>query len=227
MPPAVLLDRQLARLAGIDLSLIRHRRLTAEHAARTGQGLESLDGLADRLAFVRPPFTLANVAATADAFRADLILLDYIQRIAPPGDHGDRRGAIDKSMDYLRQFADAGVAVVVVSAVGRGKDSKGRSSYAEGLSLASFRESSELEFGADDAFILAPGDDADDGAVTLRHLKSRHGEARDISLRFERRYQRFTAAPDGPAPADRGKLQAALTALWARTAPADDDGGDP
>jgi replicative DNA helicase len=181
--------------------------------------------LADRLAFVRPPFTLSNVAATADAFRADLLLLDYIQRIAPPGVHGDRRGAIDESMNYLRQFADAGVAVVVVSAVGRGKDSKGRSSYAEGLSLASFRESSELEFGADDALLLVPeGDDAE--AVTLRHLKSRHGEARDIPLRFERRYQRFTAQPEGPTPADRGRLQTALVAAWARTAPAVDDGED-
>jgi len=87
-------------------------------------------------------------------------------------------------MDYLRQFADAGVAVIVVSAVGCGKDSKGRSSYAgDALSLASFRESSEVEFGADDAFILVPdAEDAD--SVTLRHLKSRHGEARDIALAF-------------------------------------------
>jgi replicative DNA helicase len=226
MAPAVLLDRQLARLAGIDLALIRHRRLTAEHATRAGQGLDALDALADRLAFVRPPFTLDNLAATADAFGADLLLLDYIQRIAPPGDHGDRRGAIDKTMDYLRRFADAGVAVVVVAAVARSKDSKGRSSYSEGLSLASFRESSELEFGADDAFILTPDDGDDAEAVAMRHLKSRHGEARDISLRFERRYQRFTPAPEGPSPADRGRLQAALASLCARTPPAADGGGD-
>jgi replicative DNA helicase len=225
MPPAVLLDRQLARLAGIDLTLIRHRRLSAEHATRAGQGLQALDALADRLAFVRPPFTLDNVAATADAFGAGLLLMDYVQRVAPPGDHGDRRGAIDKTMDYLRRFADAGVAVAVVSAVGRSKDGKGRSSYAEGLSLASFRESSELEFGADDAFILAPDDGPDAGAVTLRHLKSRHGEARDIPLRFERRYQRFTAPPDAPAAADGGKLRGVLATLWQQT-PAAGDGGD-
>ena len=62
----------------------------------------------------------------------------------------------------------------------RTKDRKGRSSYdGDGLNLASFRESSELEFGADDAFILVADDDQDD-AVTLRHLKSRHGECRDM-----------------------------------------------
>ncbi|MDZ4689032.1 MAG: hypothetical protein SH850_28485 [Planctomycetaceae bacterium] len=34
MPPGVLLDRQLARLTGIDLTTIRYRRLAAVHAER-------------------------------------------------------------------------------------------------------------------------------------------------------------------------------------------------
>ena len=37
----------------------------------------------------------AHVAASADAFDAGLLVLDYIQRIAPPGEHGDRRGSVD------------------------------------------------------------------------------------------------------------------------------------
>jgi replicative DNA helicase len=197
--------------------------LGAEHAGRIDQALATLEPLAERLAFVRPPFDLANVAATADATGAGLLLLDYIQRIPPPGQHGDRRGAVDASMSYLRQFADAGVAVVVLAAVSRGKDSKGRSSYDEGLNLASFRESSELEFGADDAFLLLPDGD-DDELVTLRHLKSRHGEARDIPLHFRRRLQRFQPVEAPAGRPDAGKLQAALQALWERTAPAGEDG---
>ena len=39
MSPAVLLDRQLARLSGIDLTTIRYRRLTEEHADRIDLGL--------------------------------------------------------------------------------------------------------------------------------------------------------------------------------------------
>src|SRR5262249_13414017 len=78
--PAALLDRQLARLSGIDSTLIRHRRLGAEHADRIDQAMSTLESLAERLAFVRPPFGLENVAATADAFDARLLLLDYIQR---------------------------------------------------------------------------------------------------------------------------------------------------
>jgi replicative DNA helicase len=226
MPPHVLLDRQLARLSGVDATLIRYRRLDGAHADRIDQALNTLDALADRLAFVSPPFGLANVAATADAFDAGLILLDYIQRIAPPGDHADKRGSVNATMDYLRQFADAGTAVIVISAIGRTKDGRGRSSYAgEGLNLASFRESSELEFGCDDAFMLTP--DSDDGeGVTLRHLKSRHGEARDIALTFDRKRQRFTpAVVEQETQADDAAKQSALAALWKRTKPADDTEG--
>lgn len=228
MPPTVLLDRQLSRLSGIDLKTIRYRKLGAEHTDRIDQATSTLEPLSERLCFVRPPFELANVAETADAFDAGLLLLDYIQRIPPPGDHGDRRGSVDATMDYLRQFADAGVAVVCVAAVSRGKDSKGRSSYAgDALTLASFRESSELEFGADDAFILVPDPDAAD-LVTLRHLKARHSEAKNLTLRFERSCQRFTPA-DGSAPTprpDKGKLLPALTTLWGRTASAGEDEGE-
>ena len=58
MPPAVLLDRQLARLSGIDLTTIRYRRFGAEHAERLDAGMNTLEPLAERLAFypaaVRP-----------------------------------------------------------------------------------------------------------------------------------------------------------------------------
>ncbi len=234
MPPAVLLDRQLARLSGVDLTTIRYRRLTEEHAERIDAGLNTLDELAERLAFVRPPFDLANVAAVADEFfseSAGLIVLDYIQRIQPPGEHGDKRGSVDATMNHLRAFADAGVAVVVLSAVGRTKDKAGRSSYSgDGLNLASFRESSELEFGADDAFILTP-DDAAEGEVILRHLKSRNGECRDVRLAFDKPHQSFTPLGEGEPTSTakrepRGKLQAAIADLWGRTSAADDDAGE-
>ena len=228
MAPTALLDRQLARLSGVALDVIRKRQLGAVHADRIDQALATLEPLAERLAFCRPPYDLANVAATADEFNAGVIVLDYIQRIPPPGEHADRRHSVDATMNHLRAFADAGVAVFVVSAVGRGKDSRGGSSYrSDALSLASFRESSELEFGADDAFLLAP--DREPGAVTLRHLKSRYGECRDLELTFDGAHQRFapaaTADSSAPKP-DAGRLRSALAELWNRTPAADDDGGD-
>jgi replicative DNA helicase len=228
MSAAVLLDRQLARLSGVPLDAIAKRKLGAEHADRIDRGLATLESVADRLAFVAPPFDLGNIAATADDFGGALLTLDYLQRIRPPGEHADKRGSVDALMDYLRQFADAGCAVLAVSAVARTKDKRGRSSYVgDGLSLASFRESSELEYGADTAYVLVPGRD-DPEAVTLRCLKHRHGEPVDVNLCFERRIQSFRPTEPAPAtPADRGKLTASLRALWGSTpAAADDDGGD-
>jgi replicative DNA helicase len=225
--PAVLLDRQLARLSGIDAERIRKRQIDASHGERLDAGLRALDDMADRLAFVRPPFDLANVAAAGDAHDAGLILLDYIQRIRPPGNHNDRRGSVDASMDFLRQFADAGIAVVVVAAVARQKDKSGRTSYAaDALSLASFRESSELEFGADDAYILAPTDKP--GEVALRHLKARHSQPRDLRLTFDGVRQSFSPAgfADSPGPApkspSKSKLRKAIFDAW-NSMPADDD----
>jgi replicative DNA helicase len=214
-------------LSGIDSKLVRKRQLTAEHADRIDQALSTLEPLAERLAFVRPPYDLKNVAATADHFgEVGLIVLDYLQRIKPPGEHNDKRGSVDSLMDFIRQFADSGVAMLAVSSVSRTKDGHGRSSYSgEGLSLASFRESAEIEFGADDAFILHPeDDDAESDIVRLKHLKSRHGECRDIVLRFERSVQRF-ATIEGDAKQAEGKpnLTAALAKLYGQTEPA---GGD-
>lgn len=217
MPPAVLLDRQLARLSGIPLDVIRYRRLGAEHGGRIAVALDALEPVVGRLAFVEPPFDLANVAASADSFGADLLMLDYIQRIAPPGDHGDRRGRIDATMDYLRQFAAAGSAVIVVAAVARTKDRHGRSSYAgDGLSLASFRESSELEYGCDDAWLVCPPVDGEQ-RVTVRRLKARYSDPQDLELTFDRALQRFTAEGDG---SNGAALRADLAAAWNRTRPA-------
>jgi replicative DNA helicase len=221
MTPAALLERQLARLSGVGLTVIRRRQLTAAHRPRIDSGLTALLAVSPRLGFTGFPFALDTVAAGADRFGADLLVLDYVQRIAPPGDHKDRRGAVDATMSTIRGFAASGVAVIAVAAVGRQRDARGSSSY-DGLTLASFRESSELEYGADDAFILTRDDAEDSAAVTLRHVKSRHGEQADIPLRFIGAVQRFDPA-GGPAG---GKLSAAVKAAWGDPTTSGAEGGD-
>jgi replicative DNA helicase len=221
MPPEVLLERQLSRVAGVPLDVIRHRRIGAEHAERVDIGLAMLGELVDRVAFVRPPFDLANVAAVVDAFAplddggGSMLVVDYLQRIAVPGQSGDRRGSIDALMGHLREFADAGVAVVAVSAVGRQRDKAGRSGYsAESMGLGAFRESSELEFGADSAFIVAKYPD-EPSRRTLLHLKARHGELSDIELSFDGATQRFDVAAAPTIQANKVRLK--LADLWAST----------
>lgn len=221
MPPEVLLERQLSRVSGVPLDVIRHRRIGAEHAERVDIGLGMLGELVDRVAFVRPPFSLDNLAAVVDAFAplddggGSMLVCDYLQRIAVPGQSGDRRGSIDALMGHLREFADAGVAVVAVSAVGRQRDKAGRSGYsAESMGLAAFRESSELEFGADSAFIVARYPD-EPNRRTLLHLKARHGELSDIELSFDGATQRFDVAAAPTIQTNKVRLK--LADLWAST----------
>lgn len=221
MSPATLLDRQFARLSGIDLHTVRHRKLTACHEPKVDAGLQALGEIIERVAFMGPPFSVENVAKSAEAFGADLIVLDYIQRFAPPGEHAQRKAAVDALMDYVRGMADCGVAVLVVAAVGRQRDEKGRSSYG-GLNLASFRESSELEYGADDAWILVRDEPDIPEGVTLKHVKSRHGEEKDIPIRFAGAYQRF----DVIDAEDEGKLSSAVRDVWKRKKTENDEDAD-
>lgn len=220
MPPERLLERQLSRLGDVSLDDIQGRTLNDRQRDKLDAAFDVIDDIADRLVFVRNPMTLENVADAADSIDADLIVLDYIQRIRPTGKHDDKRGSVDATMDSIRRFADAGCCVVALSAVGRSKDAKGRSSYSgDGLNLASFRESSELEYGADDAFLIVPtpeSDADDDDAVidvTLRQLKSRYGKPTDCDLVFDRSRQRFTPAEPVMSEAHQ-TLRDSIADLW-------------
>lgn len=217
MSPAVLLDRQLARISGVPLTEIRYRRAIVDHGDAIREGMATIEQFIDRVVFVPPPFTMTNILATADDFGdVSMLVLDYAQRITPAGTgHDSKRAAVDALMDQIRAVADRGVAVMAISAVGRTKDKKGRSSYAgDGLSLASFKESGGLEYGADDAFILVPHH-TDEDVVVLRQLKSRYGEMTDRELIFDRRYQHFSDPAGGGKSAGAAEKED-LSDAWAK-----------
>lgn len=191
MAPGVLMDRQLSRLSGIDLSIIQERKFLNDHRERLKVGFNELESIVSRLGFVRGPFTFENVAAAADELEPQILVLDYLQRFQSSASSDDRRGGLDQSMSLIRKFADAGSCVFVVSALSRQKNSQGRSGYdAETLTMAAFRDSSEIEFGTDDAYILTTGKEPSERV--LKHLKSRNGECRDIELEFDGAVQRFS-----------------------------------
>jgi replicative DNA helicase len=241
MSPSVLLNRQLARLSGIDAETVHHRRFGPEHEERLASGLATLESIADRVAFMEAPYEIGNIGGTVDAFRANVVIVDYVQRFQVLAEDTEARFRVNRMMDYLRQFADAGIAIIVVSAVGRSRDKAGRSSYSgDGLSLASFRETSELEYGADDALILARIDENDPAHVRLAHLKARHGRQVTQDLYFDGSVQSFTlidgpptgaftSTARGPATSadSRPAVSEALRRLWDTSAMADDDGDSP
>ena len=192
MTPAVLADRIVSRVAGVPLTAVTDRTLTADQLARVRVAVDALAPAAGRLAFLSSPYSLEHAAAAATAFEAGVLVLDYIQRFAV-GDAGkDKREQLELAATVLRRFCDTGAAVLVASAVARQKFAGG-STY-RGLNLASFRGSSELEYGADGAYLLVPGEGE---LVVLQCEKNRHGPVADIVTRFDPATQTFAVAPAG------------------------------
>jgi replicative DNA helicase len=200
MPADALLTRQLSRLSGIPLTTIWRRQVQPCDAGRLDDAAKVIRSLGDRLAFAVEPHRLDAVATAGADFGADVLCLDYLQRIEPSGKANGMRERINLLMSELRRLADKGkVGILAAAAVSRSRDNRGKATYdGEHLSIASLRESGELEFGCDDCLILHPTDDdptAPARSMLLRHEKSRYGEPKDVALIFHRRFQRFEVDP--------------------------------
>jgi replicative DNA helicase len=192
MSPALLVERIASRLSAVPLTSIMNRTLTPEELQRVRAAVASLEPVAGRLAFLDSPYALEHVAAAGTAFDANVMILDYIQRFAVGDGSGDRREQLETGMTVLRRFCDAGAVVLVAAAVAQHKNAGG-STY-KGLNLASFRGSSELEFGTDAAFLLVPGEG---DSITLQCEKNRYGAVGDITTQFDPGRQTFKPAPYG------------------------------
>jgi replicative DNA helicase len=204
MPPPLLVERVASRLSAVPLTAIADRTLTADQRDRVKAAVAALAPVAGRLAFLQAPFALEHVAAAGTAFGANVLAVDYVQRFTVGDGSKDRREQLETAATVLRRFCDLGAAVLVASAVARQKGAGG-STY-RGLNLASFRGSSELEYGTDAAYLLQPGEC---GEVLFACEKNRYGPAADILTRFDPATQTFT--PDSSA-AGLGAFDAATPA---------------
>jgi replicative DNA helicase len=183
MTPADLLAKVVARLAGVPVGHIADKTYGPGEKDRVKKALVLHSDLLNRLGFLDAPFTVEHLAGALDDFGANVVVADYVQRFAVGA---DLRESLDGLMTALRRLALAGAAVLAVSSVSRQKNEKGQASYT-GLSMASFRGSAELEFGADSAYLL----EAEEGIAVLRCVKSRYGKLEDIPLRFRGEFQRY------------------------------------
>ncbi len=192
MVPALLVERVASRLAAVPLTAIADRTLSADQLGRVRAAVVALEPVAGRLAFLDAPHSLEHVAAAGTTFGANVLALDYIQRFTVGDGAKDKREQLEAAATVLRRFCDAGAAVLVASAVARQKNAGG-STY-KGLNLASFRGSSELEYGCDSAYLFAPDDG---GTITLTCEKNRYGAVADIVTVFDPTTQTFRPAPSG------------------------------
>jgi replicative DNA helicase len=197
MAPSLLLERIVARAARVRLTALADRTWNADQLDRVQLAMGSLEGVASRLGFLGPPFSLQHLAAAADDFGAGVLVVDYIQRFVSDGPDKGKREALEDAASILRRLCDLGACVLCAAAVSRQKGRTG-SNYAS-LGLASFRGSSELEYGADSAYLAIPDDL---GGVRFENPKQRYGKPTDIQTVFDSDLMTFSAAPSGLAGFD-------------------------
>jgi replicative DNA helicase len=194
MEPSLLLDRIVSRLSSVPLTPLGNRMLTPVQLGRARVAVAGLATVAGRMAFMNPPYSLEHVAAVGAAFEANVMIVDYIQRFSVGGESKSERERLELAAPVLRSFCHAAAAVLVASGMTRQKGTLG-STYT-GLGLASFRGSSELEYGADSAYLFEP--DKADGIV-LRGVKNRFGTVENIVTRFDGTFQTFSAVTSSMA----------------------------
>ena len=205
MDERILMERALARLSGVFLGKILKRDRDSLFADRINAVRPQLESLADRLMFVRRPFTMVDVRAVCDEFQPQIVALDYLQRIPADPRLVELRQQVTLAMTAMRGLADTGPAVLLAAALNRQASSRAQS-RAESADdnvndLAAFRDSSDVEYSVDDAYVLAKAprnmvtlseEEYQPKKLVLRHVKSRNSLTMHIPLTFDGRVQEFT-----------------------------------
>jgi replicative DNA helicase len=205
MDERILMERTLARLSGVYLSKILKRDRDAFFKDRIEAARARLESLADRLMFVRRPFTMIDVRAACEEFQPDIVVLDYVQRIAADERLLEERQQVTEAMTQARLLADQGPAVLLIAALNRqssGQSQKRANATDDNVNdLAAFRGGSDIEYSIDDGYVLTKdrdnavsisGEEYKPKKLVLRHLKARNSLIMHIPLIFDGRLQEFS-----------------------------------
>jgi replicative DNA helicase len=208
MGESILMERVLSRLSGVFLGKILKRERDEFFAERIEVARAQLESLSNRLMFVRAPFTMMDVRAACDEFEPQIVALDYLQRIPADLSVMEPRQQVTRTMSAVRVLAEQGPAVIAAAALNRQASSRSQS-RAEATDenvndLAAFRDSSDIEYSIDDAFVLAKGsgnvvtrhgEEYRPKKLVLRHVKARNSLTMHVPLLFDGRVQEFSLRP--------------------------------
>lgn len=171
--------KQIARLSGVPVNKIPRRR--QGFTGRVRRAYEQLLDVADDIEFLPDHLNLRQIYERD--YCGEILIIDYIQRLRIDG-MADGRARIDFAMARLREMASDGRAVVIVSSLARGR-----------TGIDAFRESGELEYGADYAYVLQKLSDSE---VMLTNVKNRWGALQDVRLSVDWPTMTFRDAPSEP-----------------------------
>ena len=185
--------RELLRRTGIPDKRIRFADLSTSDWMLIDKASSELQPLLTRVRWLEAPYTFDQLKKLhSDA--PGLLVVDYLQKFAP--DSESVRTGVSAVMAQLRHLALSGWGVLALSATARTYGKRGSGHDGKALSLASFRESSEIEFNADSAYLLRS--DGDVGgkswlrSVTFCCVKNRNGELLERATEFNAAGMRFS-----------------------------------
>lgn len=201
-----LVEMLTSMLGGINLRHVQSRDRSHCTPEKIAMARNALRAVADRIEFMELPFSLEHAVERAEAFRADIVVIDTLQKLRLEGYDGEVGDRLGRIMPMLRDLASRGPCVVAAAQISREgvkhlQSRVGRTTYDE-RDTAVFLHSSEIESSCNDAFLLAyekgarvyqaPNDEYQPLPMWLHHVKARNTLKTNIPLLFDGRYQKFT-----------------------------------
>jgi archaellum biogenesis ATPase FlaH len=203
---AEIMDLLTAMLGGINLEHVQNRDQKHCTPEKLDLAKAALQGVADRLEFVEMPFTLEQVIERASRFKADVVILDTLQKLRLAGYDGEAGDRVGRMMPLLRDLALQGRCVLAAAQISRDGvrhvQQRAGSRTHDDRDMNVFLHNSEIESASNDAFLLAYDQsarvyqDVDEQytpiPMWLQHVKGRGNMKAHIPLLFDGRYQKFT-----------------------------------
>ena len=178
--------RELSRRSGVGTRRMRRESLSIEEKDKVNRAYLGLRVDIEKVRWLGKQFS-TEVLLDLRKQTPGLLVVDYLQKCAPPT--GDPKAAIQGLLNELRTFAQMNWAVLVLSATNRASGASGNKQQA-------FRDSSEIEYQSDSAYVLSVDEgheNAIDQNVTFSCVKNRWDSKEDLSLiyrKFEQRFER-------------------------------------
>lgn len=192
------LQRELSRQSSVGYQRIRDASFDDDERRLLFDAADKLLPTIKRVRHMEPPFSCHELSALMTIPEPGILLVDYLQKFR--ASDRDARTGVDEVVGVLRTLALEGWAILAMSATSRQQNGKKGGHDHAGLSLSSFKESGEIEFQCDAAYILrnvSEGEPRRVKDVDLDCVKNRCGAMEKRQLRFCGDFMRFEArAPE-------------------------------
>lgn len=193
--------RLLASMAGIPLRDIKSRTFTDDQCNAAAEAFRQFANL--QFEFVpSSSMSVRDIQSTALSRRHEIVFVDYLQIIQERG--RDRYEIVTNISQGLHRMAqDHGIVVIALAQLTRPQDVNGKR---QRPTMASFRESGQIEQDADVAMLLYLSDPDDyKSPRELKIAKNKEGQKSKLTLAFDGPIQRFSFTQEKykPSPASR------------------------